>query len=467
MQHPLERLAEIDRELDALASSTASDPARVAVDALPRAGLDAVARERLAQADALLDSLYQGQPPSRPEPSRAEPSRPEPSRAEPPRRALSLPEPSRGLPARKEPPREEPTPQEAPRVEAVSGSATAVHATTREPASVESVVPTGMHARPASWTPPPPAPDAPTDGSGLMELPEEELRRSDLPPVLSLAPPAPIATSSVAELEPRPAVPPGPPDETRSEVVAVTSDLSAPASSVDEPLRVSSPALELELADLGTVSGESAPLTADDITAQRAVAAPRAMDFDQLFGVTPPPPPPDLEPAAPTSNSDDGFADLFRDDAGSSPPAARSDAPRARGGGATDTSEGDAPENTALFSAEEMLAIRSSLPPPRMSELDLQVDEVVSDRISETVEPSEPLPSGEFELLVDEDVLVLDDTGAVDELPPAKPPKSQLPPPPPKSQLPPPTPKSRPPSERPDGSGGGKGFFSRILNRKP
>ncbi len=114
----------------------------------------------------------------------------------------------------------------------------------------------------------------------------------------------------------------------------------------------------------------------------------------------------------------------------------------------------DEPDATNIFTAEEVAAIRSSMrpPPPPAAALDQQLDELVGD-VPETMELAEMPLSGDFELLVDDDVLVLDDSEPRSDPPVTA--SSQPPPPPPATK-----------SSAPPESEAERSFFSRLLNRK-
>lgn len=269
---------------------------------------------------------------------------------------------------------------------------------------IESLVPTGMTARPAEFDEPVEPREIPEEASGLVELPENVIRETEMPAVLALG--------QGAE--------------------------SAPNDEAAHPFEAG------ELASENTDIRHADQLADSDLFGDAASPDLGGGTLDDLFDDVPRP------------SSPDGFADPFFEEPATGEAALRDI-------GDDLGSLPDEPEHTALFSAAEIQAIRSSGPPPPKAPpeeraLDAQLDALVSEPMSDVVEPDELPPSGEFELLVDEDVLVIDDADVVSdsELIMPQTPSSAAPPPP--------LPSSAPPAEEGE-EGDKKGFFSRILNR--
>lgn len=302
---------------------------------------------------------------------------------------------------------------------------------------VQTLAPPGESARPASWDRPGPPAEIPEDASGLVEVPEEVLRREELPPVLELEGIAPATGGGGA--------PSG---------AAGGSDAAGAASEGPgtDPPRA---ATEGGLADLF----ESDPLDGSRPPGESGAAA-QADGLADLFDEPSASDRPEAEPGA-----HEGLADLLDSDLAAELGLSEHSTH------AGDAGEADAPlepEPTSVLTAAEVHAIRGSVssePAELDAELDAQLDGMregapaddaraigESASESEPLEPSE-MPSTEFELMIDEDVLVLDDEGDVeasaDE--PARPATS-----------PPPAPTSGSSASQPPP----KGFFSRILNRK-
>ncbi|UJR79554.1 hypothetical protein [Sandaracinus amylolyticus] len=467
-----ERLADVDREL---ASFGKSDELLGAVIQRARDG----APSALDAIDAVLDGLSER---SRSEPAPAEATAPvaEPPRARPP----TPPPPARPLTAK--PPPRPPAPARAP-------SSFPRPASIPAAPRVETVPPPGMVAKPATWERPAPIEPPPEDGSGLVELPDEILRGAALPPVLELDVEDPPAARRPIE----PPVEEEPTDASPAIAARVAAIRAAAAQARDIPpaparapsVRPPRPPSEAPVPDT-TPPGAPAVEAFEDTT---DVRDPNSLEnalltSDEVIGeeptgevVLPPPATRDDRPlanlfddAAPASVAPGPLADLFDDPRPEAEPAAHQDLADllgadlqealAAGGHGADGSrplddDGDA---TALFG--DPLAPRSSLPPrPPGDVLDAQLDSIVGDSLSNAVEPSDMPPSGEFELMIDEDVLVLDDlelgegessVGSSDDGE-GRIPRSQIPPPLPSSQPPPPPPGTQP-----------KGLISRLLNRK-
>lgn len=314
---------------------------------------------------------------------------------------------------------------------ALEGLAEGVSVLPAIPPRVETQAPPGASARPASWDERAVLADVPDDASGIVELPEEELRRESLPPVLSL------------------------PDEPTVDAAALAEDVLAGALEDDallagalapEEAAVEELPVELEPDATAFAAGDGSSLELDiagelaDVLSGSDGAAVGDRSLEALFDDTSLPPP----------GGDDlgsgGLADLFESDRPEAEPGAHQSladllTPELR---AELASEGLAPEpeeeSTSLFSADEMRAIRESAAPDAPS---LPVAEAGAS-------------SGEFELMIDEEMLELD----ADEPPvaaaPAK--KPTMPPPPPMPSVLPPSGSQPPPDQ--------KGFFSRMLNRK-
>lgn len=351
----------------------------------------------------------------------------------------------------------------------------------RAPASrpVETVAPPGAVARPATWDRPERSDPPPDDASGMVELPEELIRREALPPVLELDGGSETLPSEAALAEADAPVP-----SSDAEAEDESPDTTPPAAQSVRP-----PALGDAYEDTTDVrdpnSLENAILLSSD---EVAAAEPTGevsiptRDERRLSGLFDDAPAPSLAPP----ESPGGIADLFDDPAfadGARPepePGAHQDlsdllgadlqealaaSPGDDGARPIELDGDDEPDRTALFTAEDAQAIRSSLPPRSPDErLDAQLDALVDEPLSPAVELSDMPPSGEFELMIDEDVLVLDDADSDGDIAAAsddaRQPRAQTPPPPP-SQMPPPPPKGSPPSQPPP-----KGLMSRLLNRK-
>jgi hypothetical protein len=289
------------------------------------------------------------------------------------------------------------------------------------PPRARTVPPEGARARPATWERPARSEPPPEDGSGLVEVPEEVLRAEALPAVLEL----PEASSAPRE----------------ADRFDDSTDVRDPSSLEDELFGGDEPATgETGLEDASPSEQRASATTRED--------RPLADLFDDA---------PSVEAAADGSG---GLADLFDDEDLSRPeaePAAHEDlsdllSPELQSELAADglASLEEEPERTAIFTSEEVRAIRSSAAPPRAEEraLDAQLDHLVGDALSEPIEPAEMPMSGDFELMIDEDVLVLDDDGEVADDEVAG------------EHASPDAPQGSPSQPPP------KGFFSRILNRK-
>ncbi|AKF07841.1 hypothetical protein [Sandaracinus amylolyticus] len=464
-----ERLADVDRELASFGKGddVLGAVIRRARDAAP-SSLDAI--------DAVLDGLSERRS-EPPQPERTEAAAPEPARARPP----TPPPPPRPLTARPPPPPARPA-SSFPRPASIPAAP-----------RVETVPPPGMIAKPATWERPAPIEPPPEDGSGLVQLPDELLRGAALPPVLELdADDPPTATRNAPPVEEEPTdaspaiaarvaairaaaaqardIPPPPrraasvrPARAPSEAPAPdTTPPGAAAEAFEDTTDIRDPnSLENALLSSDEVIGEEPtgevalpPLTRDD--------RPLANLFDDASIA---PPPGSVAPGA--------LADLFDDARPEAEPAAHQDladllgadlqeALAAGGHGLDGSRPLDDDDATALFG--DPLAPRSSLPPrPPGDVLDAQLDSIVGEPMSNAVEPSDMPPSGEFELMIDEDVLVLDDVelgegessvGSSDDGE-GRIPRSQIPPAMPSSAPPPPPPGTQP-----------KGLISRLLNRK-
>ena len=262
------------------------------------------------------------------------------------------------------------------------------------PAPIESLVPAGMSARPAEFDEPVSPREIPDEASGLVEVPENVILETEMPAVLAL-------------------------------------DQKA----ADEPAH---PFETGELAAENTDIRHADQLADSDLFGDAAASDVGGGTLDDLFDDVP-------RPSAP-----DGFSE----------PLFEEEHPTGEAALVGLDEVADEPEHTALFSAAEIQAIRSSGPPkapPEERALDAQLDALVSEPMNDVVEPDELPPSGEFELLVDEDVLVIDDADVVSD-------SELIMPQSPSSAAPPPPPSSAPPAEEGE-EGDKKGFFSRILNR--
>ncbi|MDQ3031578.1 MAG: hypothetical protein M3Y87_04115 [Myxococcota bacterium] len=336
----------------------------------------------------------------------------------------------------------------------VVGRAVAPAVPRREEARVRTVPPEGASAKPATWEREARVEPIPDDASGLVELPEELLRAEALPPVLELdaeipAEIVPSASSKSASSKSassksvmrRAASAPEP------EPFEDTTDIRDPNSLEDELLAQDDLAPTGEIA-LSIDEPSSAPTREEGTLADL---------FDDA---------PEAEPIA--ADGSGGLADLFDDPDGSRPeaePGAHEDLSDLLGAELQSALDGSEPlesmraaalpleeeaepEHTVIFASDEMRAMRnSSAPSPAASALDAQLDALVGEPLA--VEPAEMPHSGDFELMIDEDVLVLDDA----ELEQGE-----------TSAAPSDEGSDRPPATSP--SQAPQGFFSRILNRK-
>lgn len=303
----------------------------------------------------------------------------------------------------------------------------------------QTVPPNGARAVPATWAREERVEPVPDDASGLVEVPEEVLRSEALPPVLEL-PDAPLARDARA---------------SAADAFEDTTDIRDPNSLEDEILGDGAPESdEIITGEVALDAPSSAPDERASASAKTRDDAPLASLFDDA------PAPDELEAAAGSG----GLADLFDDEDLARPeaePAAHEDladllSPELQSElAAAGQAHEEEPEQTAIFTSDEVRALRSSAAPPRAEEraMDEQLDALVSDSLSEAVEPAEMPASGDFELMIDEDVLVLDDDGdlEVEEDASAAGAGADE-----GSERPPGSPSQPPP----------KGFFSRILNRK-
>lgn len=356
---------------------------------------------------------------------------------------------------------------------------------------VETVLPVGGDAKPGTWERPERTEPFPDEGSGLVDVPEEVLRAEPLPAVLELDPeilgaspqPAPAEQVQLEQVQleqmqaEQPSTEPTSFEAAQAEPESfdLTVDAFDDTTDIRDPQSLETEILVAEEHDTGEMALASSASSEVAVTRD----APLADLFDDVLPASdvPPSSPPE---GAPLSNLfDDSLAsDLFDDslalEQGGAPidggladlfdesvrpeaePAAHedlSDLLSTELRSAMDESElgsleEDEPEQTAIFTADEVRALRSS-PPPDVEDgsLDAQLDALVGEPIEDASS------SDDFELMIDEDVLALEDAEREDaelEGDPAATAEGIARP----SQAP------GSPSQPP------KGFFSRILNRK-
>lgn len=324
------------------------------------------------------------------------------------------------------------------------------------PVRIESVAPPGMVAHPTSWEEARPS-ERPEDeaGSGLLDLSDEALRAHEVPPVLAIEreplsqrtalyidpptnpPPADPSPLAVEPPAPAPEVAPAPASEVAD---ALSLDLDPEAGLVEPALAPSVPPVRGARPATQPPPRPSAlpPRSTDDLLAEvldapidepAPIEAPRPAPIDPSTLSVSENETGDVLAAMQAEELGVGTAD-FEDDGPFREPSAFGE-PESFG-----ELDDVQPERTVMMRAD---ALHALLPPAAQAELAQDAEEM------------------DFELDIDEEVMVIDEEEAPARAAPPSAPQGDRSRPPPPPSRPPEGGKSRPP-EPP-----GKGFLSRLL----